>query len=259
MQQPPQRSSQQQFGATAANYVTSAAHRTGDSLRLVEEAFAKEGRRFATAVDIATGPGFTAFAAVPFADTVLATDLTREMLTQVTRVAKEREIEGVERALVAAESLPFRDASIDLLTCRTAAHHFLDPDAWLAEVTRVLEPRGVFVFCDTVSPEDEAIAEWMNEVEERRDPSHVRNRSPIGWQRSVEAAGMRVTDTAMTRVLLEFADWCARAHVSEEETRALEVDFRAVGPSHVAAFAMERDDDTIRWGWDVLVLRAEKP
>lgn len=41
-----------------------------------------------------------------------------------------------------AQALPFGDRSIDLLFCFAAAHHFVDHDAALREVRRVLAPGG---------------------------------------------------------------------------------------------------------------------
>ena len=72
--------------------------------------------------------------------------------------------------------LRFAAASLDLITCRAAAHHFRDFAAALDEARRALRPGGSLVMADSIAPEDDAVAEWMNDIELRRDFSHIKNR-----------------------------------------------------------------------------------
>ncbi|MBM3939677.1 MAG: class I SAM-dependent methyltransferase [SAR202 cluster bacterium] len=256
----PQRSAREQFGATAANYTVSAGHRGGESLSVVTELIAKGGRRFDRAVDIATGPGFTAFAAAPHAGSVLATDPTPQMLREVRKLRRERGIANVGMALVVAETLPFADESLDLVTCRTAPHHFLDVPRWLGECRRVLKPDGVFVLADTCAPEDPELAAWMNDMEVRRDPSHVRNYAPSEWVRLVREAGLDVTDEALCILNQEMPDWAHRSNSTPAMTEELARDFRNASPAAKEHFAIApRDDGTIGFRWFVAILRAEKP
>ena len=253
----PLRSSQEQFGQTAASYTTSNAHRGGESLQVVTDLLSQGGAHFARAVDIATGPGFTAFAASPFSDHVVATDLTPQMLEEVRKVSAQRGVSNVGMMLVAAEAMPFADASLDLVTCRTAPHHFLDVRGWLAEVARTLRPGGVFVVADTSSPEEPELIEWMNDVERRRDPSHVHSLTPSQWASAVEDAGLHVTAVEMCEVKLNYPDWVERANVPEEEAARLGGDLRNAPAAAKEAFGIEaKDDGTIAWSWPVTVIRA---
>ena len=67
---------------------------------------------------------------------------------------QKRGLSNITFAEMPAEKLPFPDASFDLVTCRTAPHHFADVPAFVAEVARVLRPGGVFGLVDNISPAD---------------------------------------------------------------------------------------------------------
>ena len=82
-------------------------------------------------MDIATGTGFTAFAFAPKVAYVVATDLTPEMVAKAAELAKEQAIENITFSVAAAESLPIATASLDLVTCRLAPHHFQDVPKFL--------------------------------------------------------------------------------------------------------------------------------
>ncbi len=80
-------------------------------------------------------------------------------------------------------ALPFADAShgagFDLVTCRIAPHRFADVPAFLAKVTRVLAPGGRFVLEDSQAPNDPEIAAFLEDLERRRDPTHVHSLSEV--------------------------------------------------------------------------------
>ena len=121
---------QQMFGPQAGVYAASKVHISDDSLESVQKLTGPEFLRSTTpyrwAVDIGTGAGFTAFAMAEVSDHVVASDITQPMLRQVRRISEERGLPNVGLAQNAAESLPFADGSLDVITCRKAAHHFRD-------------------------------------------------------------------------------------------------------------------------------------
>ena len=82
---------QEQFGATAAHYLTSKPHAKGKSLeRLVELAKPQPAWRV---LDVATGAGHTAYAFAPHVARVWATDITEEMLALVRDEIEKRKRE----------------------------------------------------------------------------------------------------------------------------------------------------------------------
>ena len=147
-----------QFDRTAAGYSVSRAHSASESLRLFKE-FAGD-RRYGVALDIATGPGFTAFAVADQCDYVNASDISGGMLGQVEKLAGERGLENVGRAFIDAHALPFGEGWVDLVMCRTAPHHFASIPAFLAESRRVLRASGVLLLVDTTTSENEVARVW---------------------------------------------------------------------------------------------------
>ena len=245
---------QEQFGRQAAFYVDSFSHATGESLAAIRE-YAARGR-YRRAVDVGTGTGFTAFAVAPVSGQVVATDVTPEMLAEARRLGAAQGVTNVRYALGAAEHLPFADDALDLLTCRTAAHHFQDVQRVIDEWRRVLETGGTLLLSDSVAPEDEELSRWMNDVEVRRDPSHTWNMSPSDWRRALEDRGFRITDEAMTKVYHEFDDWTGRSGTPAGEVERLRRDLLDAPAGAVDAFDIRQEDGRLRFFWGCMVLRA---
>lgn len=159
---------QQMFGPQAGVYAESKVHIRDDSLdsvqRLTAPGFLEGTTPYRWAVDIGTGAGFTAFAMAEVSERVVASDITQPMLRQARRISGERGLGNLSLAQNAAESLPFADGSLDLITCRVAAHHFRDFDAALNEARRTLRSGGSLVIADSIAPEDDAVADWMNDI-----------------------------------------------------------------------------------------------
>jgi len=210
---------QSQFGANAESYATSRVHAEGESLsRLVE---AVQPRPDWEAIDIATGPGHTALAFAPKVKHIIASDVTREMLLVARGLAEKRGLTNVSFAEIPAERLPFPDASFDLVTCRTAAHHFADVPAFVAEVARVLRPGGVFGLVDNISPDEPTAAALHNEFERLRDPSHGRCLSESEWLDLIADTGLVVRHREILTKEIELEGWAGRMQASAESKEKL--------------------------------------
>lgn len=206
--------SQQQFGANAANYATSEVHAKGASLgRIVELVDTQPSWR---ALDIATAAGHTAFAFAPHVASVVASDVTSEMLEVAAGVAADRGIENVTFEYADAHDLPFDDASFDLVVCRIAPHHFEDPATFVAEAARVLAPGGVFGMVDNLAPEDPATALWCDDFERRRDLSHLRCLPISEWLAHIESAGLADAHVETMGKLMKFVPWANNMSVPDD-------------------------------------------
>ena len=118
------RISREQFDAHAQKYAASTVHRFGASLPVLLELAAPQPLEHA--LDVATGTGNTAFAVAAFAAQVTGLDVSPGMLAQARERAKREALHNVTFLEGQAETLPFADASFDLVTSRHAPHHFRD-------------------------------------------------------------------------------------------------------------------------------------
>jgi len=250
------------FGSQAPAYAASQVHVSDASLDSIRRLTA--GESYDWTLDLGTGAGFTAFALAPQSRRVLATDLTRPMLEQTGRIGQEREIGNLVLSQNRAEALPIASGCIDLVTCRVAGHHFSNLAAALDEVRRVLKPGGALVMADTMAPEDAGVAAWMNDIELRRDFSHVQNRSESAIDALLAERDMAVRQRVRARVQLQFNEWVARTATPEPEIASLRRDFHNASDAVREAFEINEIGEAgeigadFSFSWPCLIFRAEK-
>jgi ubiquinone/menaquinone biosynthesis C-methylase UbiE len=246
-----------QFGSTAQAYVTSSGHAQGNDLERLVALAAPRPTDYA--LDVATGGGHTALALSRHVAHVTASDLTPTMLEAARAFLATQGATNVDYVIADAERLPFLAASFDLVTVRIAPHHYADLVVACQEMARVLRPGGRCVVIDNVAPEDPALDAFVNEVERRRDPSHVRCYTERQWRDALGAAGLRVAHTEQDRRTHDFADWTARSAMPEAERAALERDMLAAPPAVRAHFALvARGGRLVSWTGDFLLVLAVK-
>lgn len=259
---------QQQFGANAAAYATSAVHAKGASLaRLVD--LVKPGADW-SALDIATGAGHTALAFAPHVREVIASDLTPEMLEEAAKLAASKGYANMTTTAADAERLPFPEGRFDLVTCRIAPHHFPDIPAFLRESCRVLKPGGTFALVDNVSPDAtitpgfaaaelvEAAAAY-NAFEKKRDPSHGRALTTAEWTRDIAAAGLTLVHTEHAPKAMDFATWCKTMKVPEPAVTELRAMLTGAKAALSAFLKPTFEGDKIGFTLDELIAIARKP
>ncbi|MDL5052506.1 class I SAM-dependent methyltransferase [Oscillatoria laete-virens NRMC-F 0139] len=119
-----QKRAQEQFDRQSGHYGKS--HILADTADIVEALKGVEICPGMTALDVATGGGHTAVFLAERGLHVTAADLSAKMLEATAQLALDRGVSVTTRQH-AAEELPYADASFDIVTCRTAAHHSVPP------------------------------------------------------------------------------------------------------------------------------------
>ncbi|GLV56376.1 methyltransferase [Dictyobacter sp. S3.2.2.5] len=247
------------FSRTAANYVTSASHRTGSDLqRLVALGEWKPSLR---AIDIATGGGHTALAVAPHVAEIMVTDLTPTMLQQARAFLLEQGVTNAHFQIADAEHLPFEDASFERATCRIAPHHFPNVTQAISEVARVLTPGGLFLLIDSCAPTDPELDIFDNTIEKWRDDSHGRSYNRLEWNAFLEGAGLLVERQEIFRRTHQYQDWTARSQMPEAEKQKLEDYILNSTPAIQHYFEVIRgaDDRLKSLSMDFILLKGRKP
>jgi len=213
-----------QFGSRADAYLASSVHARGadlERLRVLSESI-----RPAHVLDLGCGAGHASFAmARGGARRITAFDPSAQMLAVVAREAAARGHETLDTQAGSAESLPFADASFEIVATRYSAHHWANVPRALAECARVLKPGGRLVVIDVVSPEDQVLDTALQVIEFLRDSSHVRNYRISEWSAMLCAAGFETPSVDSWRLPLEFRSWVARIGTSAPRIAALETVF----------------------------------
>jgi ubiquinone/menaquinone biosynthesis C-methylase UbiE len=122
------------------------------------------------ALDVGTGAGAFAIALASLVREVVGVDVVPELLEQ----ARARAPENVELVEADGRSLPFGEASFDLVASARTLHHTIRPELVVAEMVRVLRPGGTMLLVDQIAPVDPLAALALNRFEVARDASTTR-------------------------------------------------------------------------------------
>jgi ubiquinone/menaquinone biosynthesis C-methylase UbiE len=205
---------QHQFSKNADKYVSSDTHAKGDDLALIVEWLHPQAEWIT--LDIATGGGHVTKQLSPYVAHIFATDLTRGMLVTAQKHLSQS-CNNVWYMVADAEKLPFLDSSFDAVTCRIAAHHFPNPKQFMREAARVLKPGGKLLLVDNIVPEDERVAEYVNQLEKLRDTSHVCCYRISEWRGWAKDTGLSVLNSRVRKKIFDFPKWVRRTTESEEQ------------------------------------------
>ena len=168
-----------------AFYRDSPTHAEGDDLDQVV-AWCEPGPGVA-ALDVATGGGHVARRLRDLGCVVTTVDDAAGMLPDV---------------VCPAERLPLPDDSFDVVVCRLALHHFLDPERALTEMARVT--RRLVVLEDTLW-----IDERVQKAETLRDHTHVAHYTREELAVMLAAAGLELRAEATFPKRHVMDDWLA--------------------------------------------------
>ncbi|HSW66887.1 MAG TPA: class I SAM-dependent methyltransferase [Bacillota bacterium] len=99
-----------------------------------------EGKHFKSAVDVGGGYGRLCLLLEHYADKVTLAEPSQQQLDLAKIFLKDHP--EIDRKLLQAEDLKFKDGELDLVTMIRVMHHLPDPSPEFAEIARVLSDNG---------------------------------------------------------------------------------------------------------------------
>ncbi len=240
-----------QFGPRAKAYVDSAVHARGPDLEALEAIVG--ATRPARALDLGAGGGHASYLLARHAQSVVAVDLSAEMLAAVRAAANERRLSNIETAEAPAESLPFDDGAFDFVASRYSAHHWRDFGAGLKEARRVAKQGASAAFIDAYAPGLALLDTHLQAIELLRDTSHVRDYTAAEWITALAAASFALKGVQTFRIRMDYPVWIARMGTSAENARAIRILQETAAAETKAHFAIEPDGSFML---DVMLIEA---
>jgi SAM-dependent methyltransferase len=249
------RDTAEQFSRQAEAYAASPTHARGDDLDLVLDFAAPASGE--TCLDLATGPGHTAARLSPLAGFVVGLDIAPGMIGVARERAADMGLANLAYLIGDVHALPLPPASLDLVTCRIAPHHFHDVGGFLCEAARILKPGGRLVVEDSLAPDEPAVAGFLEDLEKRRDPTHVHSLTRGEWGAACAVAGLRILRETVARKRHPFDLWIRRTGLSDREIAGLVARILAA-PEDITSALFEIADGEVSALLDhKLIFRAE--
>ena len=246
----------EQFNNQAKFYSSSKTFSAGESLDILSNLFNK--KKFESGLDIGTGAGFAAFELSKSCEKVEATDISEGMINEAKKIMKERKINNLNFNICSAEELKYSDKEFDIVTCRTAAHHFLDVEKFCSEVHRVLKDEGEFIIVDTITSDQIKLNNWHQEVELIRDKSHIKNLSLIEWKSILKISKFSFLDIIQSRVTMNLNDWMERSGTSDKDKKILKDKFQNSNEKIKRFFGIKILNNDISFYWPVGIFHLKK-
>ncbi len=210
-----------------------------------------------TVLDVACGPGIVACAFAARARHVTGIDLTPAMIDRAKELQQARGLANMSWRLGTVLPLPYPDASFSVVVTRYTFHHFIDPQAVLAEMVRVCRPGGLVLVADCTSTPEKR--EFLDYEEKLRDPSHTQTLTPEEFGRLAAAFGLRQVKTRFFKSErnLEAHLKASFPHPGDDE-KVRQIFREDIGQDRLGLGA-HWQDNKIHFAYPVIILAGRKP
>lgn len=168
-------------------------------------------------LDVATGPGYVAIGFAALAREVVGVDLTPALLSLAEQRCLALGLTNLRFQQADAEHLPFADGEFDIVVCRLALHHFLQPMPMLREMARVCRVEGTVAVEDLITSEHLARGAYQDRFENLRDPSHTAAYPLSRMVQLFVGAKLEVEQVLMYRHLQVVEQWLANARTPVDD------------------------------------------
>ena len=245
-----------QFTRQAVQFAASAIHHDQAALDLLVGS--ARPRPEDISLDVACGPGSVVAAFALRVRHAEGLDATEAMLEEARKLAARGGLHNVTWQRGSVYALPFADGAFDIVSCRYAFHHLLEPVRALAEMVRVCRDGGRVVLCDAFASDDPGKAAAFNGMERYRDPSTVEFRT-LGFLRGLFAeTGLPQPAEHFYAVPAELERLLAMAYPVNNDRAGLRAMIEAAVEGDTMGVGARREGCTVRFDYPAVVLAAVK-
>lgn len=157
-------------------------------------------------LDMGCGTGLLTRAIEQKTKRVVGLDLTRQMLEEA-QLQSRKQGKSILFLQGDGHQLPFLDGQFDCIMTRLTVHHFPQPLKILKELVRVLKPNGRLIISDIVANMDLQKQKKHNEIEQLRDPSHVKFLNETELQEIIREAGLEIQESKKWETKRRIDEW----------------------------------------------------
>lgn len=220
------------------------------------------GRPYDTALEIGCGTGFFLLNLMQagVASHGVLTDISPGMVDVATRNATGLGL-SVQGRVGEGESIPYADASVDLVVGHAVLHHIPDVELCLREVLRVLRPGGRFVFAGEPTRWGDVVARrlsratwWATTQATRLGPLRAWRRPQTELDESSRAAALESVVDLHTFAPGDLARIALRAGAVDVDVRTEELTAAWFGWP-VRTFEAAVPPERLGWGWAMFAWR----
>jgi ubiquinone/menaquinone biosynthesis C-methylase UbiE len=245
-----------QFTRQAAQFAASAVHHDQAALDLLVKS--ARPRPEDVSLDVACGPGSVVAAFALRVRRAEGLDATEAMLEEARKLAARERLRNVTWHRGSVYALPFADGAFDIVSCRYAFHHLLEPARALIEMVRVCRHGGRIVLCDAFASDDPVKAAAFNGIERYRDPSTVEFRT-LGFLRGLFAdTGLPEPTEHIYAVPAELERLLAMAYPTSDDRAGLRAMIEAAVEGDTMGVGARGEGGTVRFEYPAVVLAAVK-
>ncbi|GAA4999147.1 class I SAM-dependent methyltransferase [Acinetobacter puyangensis] len=233
--------SKNQYSDKSQHYLESSVHAQGIEFQKIVEEISGFAESKIDVLDLGCGGGHVSYQLAPYVNTIVAYDLSSEMLDTVKQTARDRNLSNISLQQGTAEHLPFADHHFDLVVSRYSAHHWQHVGQALQEVHRVLKPNGKLILIDILGSDIPMFDTFLQSIEFIRDPSHVRDYSLSEWTNLCEYTNFDIARIEQQKLALDFQAWVRRMDTAPEQIQTLHFLQQHVADNVKQYFAIQPD------------------
>ena len=246
----------EQFTKQAVPFSEMPHHNDEDTNRLVIET--AEICSEDTVLDVACGPGLITCAVARVAQHVTGIDITPAMIDEARKRQQSMGLTNMEWKIGDVTPLPFAGSSFSAVITRYSFHHFLEPEAVLAEMVRVCQPGGRVAVVDVFMSTPEQ-AEAFNRMDKLRDPSHIRALLLAELTGMFHDTGLTGMKTAFYKLDVELERLLTATCTTPDDAEKVRSIFENdLGVDRLGVGA-NRQNDGIHFAFPIVIMVGKKP